>query len=152
MLLANILGGPGLNSILNLKLREKHAYTYGVDCGYQALTDSGFLTIYLSTDKKNVNRSKKVILNQLQLLRNEPLKDSVLKKYKMQFRGQLIMGEESNSSLMFVIGRSLLDLNYVDSLQEILDKIESIDSSEIMQVANEIFAPEKLNFLTYLPK
>ncbi|MBO6515033.1 MAG: insulinase family protein, partial [Bacteroidia bacterium] len=40
MLLANILGGPGLNSILNLKLREKHGYTYGVDCGYQALTDS----------------------------------------------------------------------------------------------------------------
>ncbi len=152
MLLANILGGPGLNSTLNLKLREKHGYTYGVDCGYQALTDSGLVTIYYSTDKKNVNRSKKAVLKELANFRNEPLKESLLKKYKTQFRGQLIMAEESNSSLMFVIGRSLLDLGHVDSLEEILAKIDRINSAEIQYVAKEIFEPERLNFLTYLPK
>jgi len=152
MLLVNILGGPGLNSLLNLKLREKYAYTYGVECGYQALTDSGVVNIYYSTDKRNVNRSRKAMLKQLEDLRNTPLRDSVLKKYKTQFRGQLIMAEESNSSLMFVIGRSLLDLGYVDTLNDVLDKIEAITSEEIQQVARDIFAPEKLSFLTYIPK
>lgn len=152
MLLSNILGGPGLNSILNLKLREKHAYTYGVDCGYQALTDSGLLNIYYSTDKRNVNRSRKALLKELENLRKTPLTDTVLKKYKTQFRGQLIMAEESNSSLMFVIGRSLLDLGYVDSLDSILDKIEQIDGAQVQRVAQEIFNPERINFLTFMPK
>ncbi|MCB9262130.1 MAG: insulinase family protein [Flavobacteriales bacterium] len=152
MLLSNILGGPGLNSILNLKLREKHAYTYGVDCGYQALTDSGFLTIYFGTDKRNVNRARKAVLKELEHLRNTTMKESLLKKYKTQFKGQLIMAEESNSSMMFVIGRSLLDLGFVDSLATVIENIDQITADQLRLVANELFAPEKLNFLTYLPK
>jgi predicted Zn-dependent peptidase len=152
MLLANILGGPGLNSILNLKLREKHAYTYGVDCSLQSLTDSGFLTIYYGTDQRNLNRSRKAVLRELDLMKKQPIKENLLKNYKTQFRGQLIMAEESNSSLMFVIGRSLLDLGYVDSLESVLQKIEDINSSQIKSIANEIFDASKMNFLTYLPK
>jgi predicted Zn-dependent peptidase len=152
MLLSNILGGPGLNSILNLKLREKHAYTYGVDCSLQTLTDSGFLSIYYSTDPKNLNRSRKAVMNELELLKQKPIKEALLKKYKTQFHGQMIMAEESNSSLMFVIGRSLLDLGYVDSLEAVLNKIEAITSEQIQTVANDVFSPEKMNVLTYLPK
>ena len=62
------------------------------------------------------------------------------------------MAEESNSSLMFVIGRSLLDLGYVDSLQEVLNKIDSITSEQLQEVANDVLAPSKLSYLTYLPK
>lgn len=152
MLLSNILGGPGLNSLLNLKLREKLGYTYGVDCGYQALTDSGLLTIYYSTDRRNVNRSKKAVFKEVEQLRKHGLKDSILKKYKTQFSGQLIMAEESDSSLMFVIGRSLLDLGYVDSLEEVLDKIDRIDQEQMNTVIREILDPDRLSMLTYLPK
>jgi len=152
MLLSNILGGPGLNSTLNLKLREKHAYTYGVDCSLQSLTDSGFLTIYYGTDPRNLNRSRKAMLKELDLIKAQPIKDNLLKKYKTQFRGQMIMAEESNSSLMFVIGRSLLDLGYVDSLESVLQKIEDITSDQLQSVANEILHPDKMNFLTYVPK
>lgn len=152
MLLSNVLGGPGLNSTLNLKLREKHAYTYGVDCSLQSLTDSGFLTIYYGTDQRNLNRSRKAMMRELEAIKQQPFKDNLLKKYKTQFRGQLIMAEESNSSLMFVIGRSLLDLGYVDSLDAVLEKIDHITPSQLQAVANEIFDEEKMNFLTYVPK
>ena len=151
MLLANMLGGPGLNSLLNLKLREKHAYTYSVECNYQSLTDSGFVTIYFGTDKKNINRGKKAVLRELENLRNKPLSPAMFKKYQTQFRGQLIMAEESNSSLMFVIGRSLLDLGYVESLEEVLDKIEEITPEQLQRVAQDVFNPSKLSFLTYVP-
>lgn len=152
MLLSNVLGGPGLNSTLNLKLREKHAYTYGVDCSLQSLTDSGFLTIYYGTDQRNLNRSRKAMMRELEAIKQQPFKDNLLKKYKTQFRGQLIMAEESNSSLMFVIGRSLLDLGYVDSLDAVLEKIDHITPTQLQAVANEIFDEEKMNFLTYVPK
>lgn len=75
----------------------------------------------------------------------------MFKKYQTQFRGQLIMAEESNSSLMFVIGRSLLDLGYVESLEEVLDKIEEITPEQLQRVARDVFNPSKLSFLTYVP-
>ncbi|MFT7590316.1 MAG: putative Zn-dependent peptidase [bacterium] len=152
MLLSNILGGPGLNSVLNLKLREKHAYTYGVDCNLQSLTDSGFLTIYYSTDQRNLNRSRKAVMRELDIVKNQLIKPNLLKKYKTQFKGQMIMAEESNSSLMFVIGRSLLDVGYVDSLDSVLQKIDDITNDQLLAVANEIFDPSKMSYLTYLPK
>jgi len=151
LLLSNMLGGPGMNSLLNLDLREKRAYTYGVDCGYQALTDSGFFTIYWSTELKNMKKSKKVILNLLDDLAASRIKESQLKMYKTQFQGQMIMAEESYSSLMFVIGRSLLDLGYVASLNEILEKVNDITAEQMRNVAEEVFTSENLSYLTYEP-
>jgi predicted Zn-dependent peptidase len=152
MLLSNILGGPGLNSKLNLVLREKLGYTYSVDSSYQSLTDSGCFSIYWSTDQKNVKKSKKAILNVLNGLIQSPLTLGQLHKYKTQFKGQMIMAEESDISLMFVIGKSLLDLDYCDSLNDILEKIDSISPSEIQDLAAELLAPDKWSYLTYLPE
>lgn len=151
MLLTNMLGGPGMNSLLNLDLREKRAYTYGVDCSSQSLTDSGFFTIYLSTDPRNMKKSRKVILNLLHDLASNRIKTSQLKMYKTQFRGQMIMAEESDSSLMFVIGRSLLDLGFVASLEDVLEKIEAVTEEDIRAVSEELFASSNLSFLDYVP-
>ena len=152
MLLSNMLGGPGLNALLNLDLREKRGYTYGVDCSYQALTDSGFFTIYWSGDPKNHRKSRRIILNRLDRLASTRISDAQLKKYKTQFNGQLVMAEESNSSLMFVIGRSLLDLGYVDSLNDVLEKINSISSEELRSVSEELFTSSNLSHLSFVPE
>lgn len=67
MLLSNILAGPGLNSRLNLALRERLGYTYSVESSYQSLTDSGLFTIYWSTDKRNARKSRKAVLNVIRI-------------------------------------------------------------------------------------
>lgn len=151
MLLSNLLGGPGLNSKLNLSLRERLGYTYSIESNYQSLTDSGLFTVYWSTDKKNYKRSKRAFTNVIDAVLNKPLTEPQLKKYKTQFKGQMIMGEESNLSLFFVLGKSILDLNNFDSLNTILTQIDSITSKELHEVAQEILAPEKRSFLAYIP-
>lgn len=62
------------------------------------------------------------------------------------------MAEESNSSLMFVIGRSLLDLGYVDSLNDVLEKINSISSEELRSVSEELFTSSNLSHLSFVPE
>ncbi|MFZ9969809.1 MAG: insulinase family protein [Bacteroidia bacterium] len=44
----NLLGGPGMNSRLNLAIREKHGYTYHVESGYQAFKSEGLFHCYFS--------------------------------------------------------------------------------------------------------
>ena len=41
-LLNNLLGGPGMNSRLNVSLREKHGLVYNVESNVTSYTDTGF--------------------------------------------------------------------------------------------------------------
>ena len=49
-LLNNILGGPGMNSRLNLALRERRGYSYSAESHYSPYTDTGVMMIYFSCD------------------------------------------------------------------------------------------------------
>src|SRR5690606_11405638 len=41
VMLTNILGGPGMNSRLNLGVREKHGLVYSIDASFSSFTDTG---------------------------------------------------------------------------------------------------------------
>ena len=51
-LLNNILGGQGLNSRLNLSLREKNGLAYNVESSYNPYCDTGIFSIYFGTDSQ----------------------------------------------------------------------------------------------------
>jgi len=150
-MLVNILGGPGLNSRLNLSLREKYGYVYSVDASYHGFTDSGLTAIYFGTEKKYLNRSIKVVLKEIEKMKNHRLGTMQLHNAKQQIKGQLAIAEENNTSLMLMMGRSLLDLNKIESLEEVFSKIDLISASDILEVANEIYEKEKLNYLIFQP-
>ena len=56
-LLNNILGGQGLNSRLNLSLREKNGFAYNVESSYNPYYDTGIFSIYFGTDSQYLNKS-----------------------------------------------------------------------------------------------
>lgn len=152
MLMSNMLGGPGLNSLLNLSLRERHGFTYGVETSYQTFADTGLFNIYWSVDPVNLKRSLLIVKRELEKLRQSPISESQLKRYKKQFSGQLIMAEESKSGMMMMLGRSLLDLGKIDSLEEVLLSIDAVVPKDIQTIAQDLFAPEKLSWLIYEPQ
>src|SRR5207248_6799418 len=45
--------------------------------------------------------------------------------------------------------RSLLDYDVVHTFKDFMKEVEKVTSSEILEVANEIFAPEKISTLIY---
>jgi predicted Zn-dependent peptidase len=150
-MLTNILGGPGMNSRLNLSLREKLGYVYSIDATYHGFTDSGMTGIYFGTEKKYLNRSIKTVLKELKKLREIRLGVNQLHVAKQQIKGQLAMAEENNTSLMLMLGRSILDLKRIDTLEEIFKKIDEISAAQIMEVANDIWSEKELNYLIYQP-
>ncbi len=151
MLLSNIIGGPGLNSLLNLSLREKHGFTYGVESSYQSFADTGLFNIYWSTDAKNLNKSISIVNKELQYLMRKPMSEYKLNKYKTQFKGQLIMAEEGKTGLMLMMGRSLIDLGKIDGLEEVLKTIEGIGPEMLREIANEVLTMLSRSWLIYEP-
>lgn len=151
-LLNNILGGPSMNSRLNLSLREKHGYVYAVESAYQTYSDTGFLGIFFGTEENTVKRASKLVLKEMEKLRTQKLGTMQLHMAKEQAIGQMAMAEENYAALMLVFGKNLLDKGRIDSLDSIFGMIRETTSEELQEIANEVFAPDQLSFLTYLPK
>lgn len=151
-LLNNILGGPSMNSRLNLSLREKHGYVYAVESSFQTYSDTGFLGIFFGTEENTVKRASKLVLKEMEKLRTQKLGTMQLHMAKEQAIGQMAMAEENYAALMLVFGKNLLDKGRIDSLDSIFGMIRETTSEELQEIANEVFAPDQLSFLTYLPK
>ncbi|KAA5548669.1 M16 family metallopeptidase [Adhaeribacter rhizoryzae] len=150
-MLSNILGGPGMNSRLNLAVREKHGLVYTIDANYTTYIDTGLFGIYFGTEKKQLNRTTSLVLKELKILREKPLGTVQLHTAKEQLMGQLAMAEESNIGLMMMLGKSILDLDKVESLNEIFDQIRGITARQLQEIANEILHEDNLSYLNYIP-
>lgn len=150
-LLNNILGGPSMNSRLNLALREKYGYVYNIESIYQAYTDTGFVGIFYGTEEKSSARARKIVLKEIKGLREKKLGTMQLHMAKEQAIGQMAMAEENYASLMLVFGKTLLDKNKIDSLDSIFKIIRNATAEDLQDIAQEVFDEEQFSFLTYLP-
>lgn len=150
--LLNILGGPGMNSRLNLALREKYGYVYAVEASYTPYIDTGMFGIYFGTEPGQLNKGIKVVYKELKKLREIPLGTMQLHSAKEQLIGQLAMAEENNVSLMLMMGKSLLDLDRIEEIEDIYKKIQAVKASDLQDIANEMFDENSLSILTFKPR
>ncbi len=143
-LLINVLGGPCANSILNTVVRERHGLTYNIEASYTPYIDSGLVSIYFGAERSNTERVIELIDAQVDKLCRTPLTPRQLSMAKKQFIAQVAISMESNEGYMLGVGKSFLVHNTVDSAEEVYRKVMSLSSSEIMDVANEIFAQKSI--------
>jgi predicted Zn-dependent peptidase len=150
-LLNNILGGPGMNSRLNLSLREKYGFVYSIGSQFVPFTDTGLFVITFGTEPTQLGKSIKLVSEELRKLREEKMGVKQLASAKEQIMGQVAMAEESNISFMIMMARSILDLGRVPSIEEIFERIRDTSAQEIMKMANEMFNEDKMSYLMMEP-
>lgn len=148
-LLNNLLGGPGMNSRLNIALREKNGIAYNIESIYTPYFGTGVFSIYFGTDRQNIDRSLRIARRELSRLRNTKLGQMQLQKAKRQLKGQITISSENKENLMLNIGKSFLLYNKVDSLEDIYRKIDNLTAMDLLEIANEIFDEKQLSYLIY---
>ena len=152
ILLNNLLGGPGMNSRLNLSIREKYGFTYTIESNYTTYCDTGVWGIYFGTDPQTVKKTMKLIFKELKKLREVKLGPVQLQKAKQQLIGQLAIAQENNCNLMQSIAKSYHAFGRVDSIEEMNEKILAITAEEIQEVAQDVFKEDELSTIIYEPK
>jgi len=148
-LLNNILGGPGMNSRLNLALRERRGYSYSAESHYAPYTDTGALMIYFSCDPEKFQKSMQVTRDEISKLRTRLIPEKRLINARKQLMGQLSISHENNEHMMLTTGKSLLIFNQVDTLENIQKKLEEITAVQLRESANEILHSKNLNLLIF---
>ena len=133
-------------------MREKHGLVYYIDANLSTFTDTGYINISFSTDKNQLEKSKKLIFKELKNLRERQLGVKQLHMAKEQLMGQIAIAEENNLNFMQMMGRSLLDLEKIESLNEVFRKINAISASELQDLALKYLAEDRFSDLTFLSK
>jgi predicted Zn-dependent peptidase len=150
-LLNNILGGPALNSQLNLNIRERFGYCYYIESGYTAYSDIGLFQIYFGTDPQHQKKILKLVRKEMDKLSASKMSDRALIASKKQLLGQLALGQEQRSSLMISNAKSLLHFNKVDAYSQMDGKVMSITAESLRETAETVFAPSNMSRLAYIP-
>ena len=149
-MLANILGGPASNSLLNKELREKRGWVYGIECSYTQYADTGILAITFGCDRPNLDACQKAIDKILTRLRELPFTDRQLNAYRKQLPGQLAISADAGEALCLSMGKSMLSWGTIMSPEETRTAISAITPADLQKMAARLFAPDSLCSLVYL--
>jgi predicted Zn-dependent peptidase len=151
VLLNNILGGPGMNSRLNLNIREKYGYTYTIESGYHAYSDTGILHVYFATDSKNFVKTRSLVQQEFSKLCTKPLNSRVFNQYKEQLTGQIAMAQENRLSLMLSMAKGLLNFNKIILPEDVLRRIRAVTQKDLQATAEAFLGPDNASELIYEP-
>lgn len=137
-LLTNIIGGPGMNSLLNISLRERRGLVYTTEASSVMFTDSGTFAIYFGCDHNDLTRCRKLVLKQLDSLASSTLSAKFIDAAKKQYLGQLIVASENREQAAITTARSMLYHNHIASPEEVLESINAITPEKVRQAAELI--------------
>lgn len=149
MLLTNLLGGQGMNTRLNMSIREKMGLAYSVEANYSPFSDAGLFNIYIGCDNGMWEKCIDLTYKELNKLKNQKLGTLQLQYAKKQFIGQLAISNESKLNEMLSIGRSALFFDEVETMDEVIQNFLSFTAEDVLEVANEIFDQNKFSTLIF---
>jgi predicted Zn-dependent peptidase len=142
--LDSIFGGS-TSSRLFREIREKRGLAYAVGSYNEQYTDSGLVATYVGTREENVEEACAVIGAELARLRSEPVSAEELARAKENVKGRLVLTAESMAARMTRISRATLFGLPIDSLDEMLAKVDAVTVEELSELAGELYGVERLS-------
>ncbi|MDE6716217.1 MAG: insulinase family protein [Muribaculaceae bacterium] len=147
-LLNNILGGPGMNSLLNVSLREKHGYVYTVESAITHYMNDGLFSIYFGCDHQNVSKCLRLIGNTIARLSDTLLSPSALAMAKRQYTGQLLVASDNKENVALAMGKSMLYHGSVQDSVTTYNRIMEVTAEDIRR-ASSLLIPDRASILTF---
>jgi predicted Zn-dependent peptidase len=142
--LATILGG-GMSSRLFRLLRDKMGAAYYVRTISDESTDIGNLATWAGIDNRRAEEIIKAILNEYKTINDIKVSATELAKAKEHLEGGLILSIETSDELASFYGFQEILKKEILRSEDLIKKIKAVTASDVLEVAKDIFRPEKLN-------
>jgi predicted Zn-dependent peptidase len=142
--LDSIFGGS-TSSRLFREVREKRGLAYSVGSYNEQYTDAGLIATYVGTREDNVEEACAVIGAELERLRAEAVSAEEIDRAKESVKGRLVLSSESTAARMTRISRATLFDLPIDSLDEMLAKVDAVGVDDLTELAEGLFGAERLS-------
>ena len=148
-LLANILGGSGMNARLNMRLREDRGLVYHVECNYTPYTDAGLFAIYFGSSHRAEAEAVELVYAELERLVAEGLTPRALEQALRQTQGQLILAAEQKEQHFLSMGKSFLHTGRFESDEELQQRLSKLTPALLHEVVVDLFDRSAFHELIY---
>ena len=149
ILLNNLLGGPGMNSRLNMVVRERHGLVYSIDAYLNSYPDAGYWNVYFGCDADDVKRCLRLVKRELQKLAEKPLTPAQLKAAKDQLCGQIGISCDNREGYALAMAKTFAHFGRHRNVADVVAAIREVTAEQLQKLAAEIYAPERLFTLIY---
>lgn len=146
-LLTNLLGGPGMNSLLNVALRERRGLVYTVEASTALMTDAGLFTIYYGCDPEDTDRCRRIVTDTIHRLASDTITPRQLEDARRQYIGQLTLASTNTEQQALNMARSTLLRGHVIPASEHLGHIRALTPSDMRDAAARIASLSRLTLL-----
>ncbi|MBF0101483.1 MAG: insulinase family protein [Desulfobacterales bacterium] len=140
--LNTILGG-NMSSMLFQQVREQRGLAYSVYSFSVSNVDTGLFGIYAGVAKENFKPALQLIINQLKELKTHSLSQSELDDAIQYTKNNILLSIESTDSQMVRLAQNEIHYGRNISIDELINKIESVTDKEVMEIARTIFDPNR---------
>lgn len=147
--LNNILGGPGMNSRLNIALREHKGLVYTVESSLTNYTDTSTWAIYFGCDEEDVEKCQKIVRRELDKLMNEPLTDRQFQAALKQIKGQIGVACDNFENYVLDMAKAYLHYNKFEGMKDTIEHLEKVTPQLLQEVAREMFDEKGLTILIF---
>ena len=140
-----------MSSRLFQEIREKKGLAYAIYSYFSSYFDAGLFTVYLGVSKKKAAEAVKLVIAELNKLRDNGISDSELKNTKEHLKGNTLLASESVDRRMSRLAKCEIYFNKFIPIEEILQKIDQVTSQDVKNLAQEIFDRKSLSLAALGP-
>ncbi|MDP4229864.1 MAG: pitrilysin family protein [Bacteroidota bacterium] len=140
----NMLLGGYFNSRINLNLREKHGFTYGARSFFDARKQTGAFAVSTEVRTEVTARAVEEIINELTLIRKEPVSTDELSMVKNYIIGSFPLSIETPQQVAGRIATLALyglESNYYDKFR---DTVAALTQEDLLRVAETYIHPDSV--------
>lgn len=146
-----VLGG-GLTARLFMSVRERHGMAYSISSSPTYFSDTGCFQIYAGLDPRRSVAAMDLCAKELRRIAREPIGKAELRRAKNAIIGAQRMAGETSSSQMAWIRDKVRNLGFIETHQEVIDRISAVTADEVQALAADLFRPEAVSVALVLPR
>lgn len=143
-LLTNILGGPGMNSLLNVELRERRGLVYNVEASMTTFSNCGEFMVYFGCDPSDASRCANIVQQKLEEMAAHRLSERRLAAAKKQYLGQLILANDNRENRAIAVGRATLFRGRALTATEVTEMVRAVTPEDLRPAAAMVATPSVL--------
>jgi predicted Zn-dependent peptidase len=142
--LEGVLGGTS-SSRLFQEVRERRGLAYSVFTFSNLYAHTGEVGLYVGTRPDNIREALAVVAAELERCVEDPATKEELVRSRENLKGRVVLGMESTGARMSRLGASLLNEMPILSVNEMIERIDSVEIDAVRALAGELFVPGGLS-------
>ncbi len=142
--LEGVLGGTS-SSRLFQEVRERRGLAYSVFSYSNLYAHTGEVGLYVGTRPENLAEALAVVAAELERCVEDPASEEELNRSRENLKGRVVLALESTGARMSRLGSSVMNGLPILSVNEMIERIDSVTIEQVRELAAQLFAPEQLS-------